>query len=54
MFILTSSDREHGGIVIHGIFSSIDKAKEASIDIEDIAYWRIPFIQELEIDKFIC
>jgi len=52
VYLLTSTDREHGGRVIHGVFSTYEKAHEASKDIEDIDYWRIPMIYELELDKF--
>ena len=52
MFLLTSSDREHGGTVIHGIFSTREKAQKSMFEIEDIDYWRIGHIEEFQVDEF--
>jgi hypothetical protein len=51
VFLLTSSDREHGGKVVHGIFSTEEKAREASSEVAT-DYYRIPLIEELEMDLF--
>ena len=53
MYLLTSSDRNYGGTVIHGIFSTAEKAWEASENIEDIDYWRIPSVKEMKVDVFL-
>ena len=49
IYLLTSSDREHGGKVIHGVFSTSEKAWEARV--ED--YYRIYQVDKLEVDVAI-
>ena len=51
VFLLTSSDPEHGGKVVHGIFSTEEKARESAAKVSK-DYYRIPFVQELEMDSF--
>ncbi len=49
VFIVTSSDREHGGKVIHGVFSTREKADEAAVQVNK-DFYRIALVQEMEMD----
>ena len=47
-WLLYTSDREHGGILILGIFNSYDEGSEFYYKTHDEndRYYRIPFIQQ--------
>lgn len=54
-WLLTTSDREHGGKLVVGIFASEKEAWEHYYNTHDEnqRYWRIPFVEQWENEKRI-
>lgn len=53
VYLVTSSDREHGDTIMHGIFSTEDEAKKAKSVVEvNQDHCRIVWISPVELDVF--
>lgn len=54
-WLLYTTDREHGGTLILGIFSSSEDAWNYYYKTHDehLRYWRIPFVEQWENEKMI-
>lgn len=50
-FVVRSSDREHGGNVIEGVFSNQEKAINKIVELrKEEPYWRIFFCDEYNLE----
>jgi hypothetical protein len=51
VFVVTSTDREHGGTVIEGVFGTHDKAWDKMAELhQEEPYWRINFCYEYNLE----
>lgn len=49
VYLVTSSDREHGGTRMHGVFSTLDLAYDAR-DAVNRDFYRVASVEPMQVD----